>query len=455
MDKDGGFPLTNTPSLPYPLPYVDFLILEKLRTEFTGITVSQLTEFLKRKLFSEDKREKIQKKVHVIINTLEKEGLITTETIGNYRFAKITTQGVLFLSKIDKNVDLFTELVCPKPLFRTYRASKEWYEIAQRLLNKPVERFEPIDKELLDLSFKTWLENIEKKVLVFMDLVNGNVLTKPYLTRFNSENQVKYLLGNYNKAWEIATEQFNEGISLTITLPPIFPLKIEQFILSFAIHRIKSLLRKTYGFSPLSIIANEPQDNLNIHKHIILFNIERVMDKRELTKYLNRKVEDFLKDLGTHIFNTINNRLSEEEIKSYNQLGRKLFKRYNHYKEKHKKFEGPINWITKIKKNENGIWEYENPPNDYIEFKKKHEDVSVVDYLKKYLIKNLKFVLKKFGEDIKVAWYWLMRIRFYTLSPKLRHPKEKPPPSRYIFLGAYYEWDLIHAPFMQSKEEVF
>ncbi len=235
-----------------------------------------------------------------------------------------------------------------------YRASKEWFEIAIRLLTKPVERFESFDKEYLALAFTTWLENIDKKVLVFMDLETGDIITKPYKTRFNSPEYIKYLLTKYNEAWEIASENYDIGVFLTITLPPIFSLKIEQYLLSYILHRLRNWLKRRYGFTPPSIVANEPQKILNFHKHVVFFGIPRIMDKRELTLWLDDKIIRFLENMGHHIQKTVNNRLKPEEVKAFNKLGKKLLKRYLRYKKKHKKYQGPVNWLTKIYKDENG-----------------------------------------------------------------------------------------------------
>ena len=325
-----------------------------------------------------------------------------------------------------------------------YRASKEWFEIAIRLLTKPVERFESFDKEYLALAFTTWLENIDKKVLVFMDLETGDIITKPYKTRFNSPEYIKYLLTKYNEAWEIASENYDIGVFLTITLPPIFPLKIEQYLLSYILHRLRNWLKRRYGFTPPSIVANEPQKILNFHKHVVFFGIPRIMDKRELTLWLGDKIIRFLENMGHHIQKTVNNRLKPEEVKAFNKLGKKLLKRYLRYKKKHKKYQGPVNWLTKIYKDENGKWVFENPPPD-LQGNKEQGTLfdggteSVSDYLKKYLIKNLKFASEvaegrgvskeKEKKLLTLAWYWLVRVHFYTLSPKLRRKSSKPPPS--------------------------
>ena len=427
----------------------ELVILLKLRQEFTGLTVTQLAQFLRKKLYSKAPKKKIQKKVHRILDKLEEKGLVQTETIGNYRFAKITLKGLLFSSRKAPPVDLTDRLGCTKQLITNYRASREWFEIAIRLLTKPVERFEPIDRELLAINFSAWLENIGDKVLVFMDPETRDIITKPYKTRFNDPQYVKHLLAKYNQAWKIATKNYDVGVFLTVTLPPIFPLKIEQYLLSYILHRLRNWLKRRYGFTPPSIVGNEPQESLNFHKHVVFFGISRIMDKRELTLWLDDKVIRFLENMGHHIQKTVNNRLKPEEVKAFNKLGKKLLKRYLRYKKKHKGYQGPVNWITKVYKDENGKWVFENLPPDLQGNKKDGTlfdgaNVTVGDYLKKYLVKNLKSALE--GEedekDPTLAWYWLVRVPFYTLSPNLRKPQEKPPPSGLVFLGSYSEWDI-------------
>ena len=69
-----------------------------------------------------------------------------------------------------------------------------------------------------------------------------------------------------------------------------------------------------------------------------------------------------------------------------------------------------------------------------------------VSYLKKYLVKNLKLLKSGFPDDVKDAvklvWYWILRVPFYTVSPSLRDRREKPPPPDdelgLIYLGSYH-----------------
>ena len=339
----------------------------------------------------------------------------------------------------------------PKTLLRLLpqRSHEAWYGIAVRLLTKPVEYFERIDRELLVLSFSAWLDDVSERVLLFIDERDGEIVKKVYKTRFTHPECVEYLLAKYNEAWKIGEAKYDEGVFLTITLPPIFPLKIGQYLLSFILHRLKAWLRRRYGFTPPSIVSNEPQKILNFHKHIVFFGIGRIMDKYELTLWLDDKVIRFLSKMGRHIQKTINNRLTLEEVKELNKYGRRLLKRYKRYKKRHRKYSsGPVNFLTKIYK-EGGRWVFKNLPPDLQEQIQGNEragtlydggDVAVPDYLKKYLVKNLKVLKSGFAEDdVNLAWYWLMRIPFYTVSPSLRVRRErKKPPPFLRFIGSYH-----------------
>jgi hypothetical protein len=116
----------------------------------------------------------------------------------------------------------------------------------------------------------------------------------------------------------------------------------------------------------------------------------------------------------------VNNKLSDEEVRWLNKRGKKLLKKYIRYKKKHRGYRGPVNWLTPIKrkkiveKTENGkriryYWEFTNPPPDYMKFLQEQMEKrasggnegnfevgnygSPADYVKKYLIKNLKEIV--------------------------------------------------------------
>ena len=68
----------------------------------------------------------------------------------------------------------------------------------------------------------------------------------------------------------------------------------------------------------------------------MFFGIGRIIDKRELTQWLDDKVERFLSRMGDNIQATINNRLGSETLESLNKYGKKLLKRYRRYKKSHR-----------------------------------------------------------------------------------------------------------------------
>ena len=173
--------------------------------------------------------------------------------------------------------------------------------------------------------------------------------------------------------------------------------------MTFLWHRIKAYLRKKHKITHLHILADEPQDNLSLHRHAIIFGISRIMDKREFTEWLDDKLIRFFSKMGDHVQKTVNNRLTEDQVKALNKLGKKLLKKYLRYKRKHKRYQGHINYLCKLVKKGN-LWE--NPPPDYLkclEKKKQQKDLtsydgavlSPPDYIRKYLIKKIDQYLHK------------------------------------------------------------
>ena len=454
------------------------LILVKLRSDYSGLAVSQIARFLKR-YYRHLSKSALIKRIHRALDKLEEKGLVITEIISSFRFARLTEKG---LASIPDAVDLIRKAGLPETCIKrviekvvkgndkvlvpmNFRASQEWWFISQKLLPKAPEDLTKFDKELLALTFETWKDNVREKVLVFAD-EDGNFYFMPYQTRFTSEKYVKKLLAKHNYAWKKATEKYDVAVFVTITLPPVLPLYIQKYAMSFLWHRIKAYLRKHYGFTPPHIYADEPQKCLSLHRHGILFGISRIMDKREFTIWLDQALINFLSNMGHHIQKTVNNRLTDEQVKALNKLGKKLLKRYLRYKRKHPKFTGPINYICKLVKRGNR-WEWENPPPDYLRYleeKQKQKNlaydgasISPSDYIKKYLVKNLEEILeyeeqsnddgtpiteKKKPPDPKLAWYWLMRVRFHSVSPEFRMKIEKESNGILRFVGSFKRGDI-------------
>ena len=437
-----------------------------------------MVRFLK-KFYKCLSKQALIRRVHRVLDRLEAKGLVKTEVIGSYRFARLTERG---LKAIPEAVDSIKYAGLPETIIKEavekavngnykmlipvrFRVSREWWFIGNRLLPKPPSRLSQFDKELLALTFETWKDNAREKVLVFVD-ENGEFQSMNYITRFTDEKYAKKLLAKYNHAWKKATEEYDVAVFVTVTLPPIIPLYIQKYAMSFLWHRIKAYLRKHYGFTPPHIYGDEPQNSLSLHRHGILFGISRIMDKREFTRWLDDHLINFLANMGHHIQKTVNNRLTEDQVKALNKLGKKLLKRYLKYKRKHPKYQGPVNYLCKLVKRENR-WEWENPPPDYLKYleelqKKRNKffdgaSISPADYVKKYLVKNLNEIVEYNKEESnddgetkdddgydketkdgnkdekrkelnpKLAWYWLCRTRFYSVSPKFRMKSPEKP----------------------------
>jgi hypothetical protein len=173
--------------------------------------------------------------------------------------------------------------------------------------------------------------------------------------------------------------------------------------------------------------------------------------KRAFTIWLDETLQNILKDLGRHIKTTVNKNLSKEDVEKYNELGKNLLSQYLRYKEKLQQrakrkgkepYSGPINWLTRLNRKKEG-WVFENPPPDAIPKDTDGGELSASSYLMKYLGKTMRLVSaivegKKLPKRHKlVVFYWLLRIPFYTLSPKLRD-REKKVSVGWKFLGSLY-----------------
>jgi len=154
---------------------------------------------------------------------LEERGLVITEIIGSFRFARLTKRG---LSSIPDAVDSIKRAGVPETRIKkvvekvikgndevlvptNVRASREWWLLSQKILPKAPEDLTQFDKELLTLGFETWKDDVRDKVLVFVD-DDGNFYFMPYQTRFTSEKYAKKLLAKHNYAWKKATEKIRK-----------------------------------------------------------------------------------------------------------------------------------------------------------------------------------------------------------------------------------------------------
>jgi hypothetical protein len=169
-----------------------------------------------------------------------------------------------------------------------------------------------------------WIDSVLDLVLVFRNLETNEIVALPYTTRYTDYSRASALIRESGKAFQKAKEQFNEGIFLTITLPPIFPFKLALWILSFLHHRIKAYIKKKCGENRPHFKAIEPQESYSPHTHSVIFGVDWLMNKQELTQYLEKHLVNFLENLGDHYKKTINKRASELDVQALNLYGKKL-----------------------------------------------------------------------------------------------------------------------------------
>lgn len=306
-------------------------------------------------------------------------------------------------------------------------------------------------EEIAEL-FELWVEDIKQKILVLEDQ-NGENYFLEYKTRFTSKAKAFEILKKAEEAFETAKSMNSFGIFLTITIPPIFPQRIALWILSFLIHRIKAFCFRKFKFRPQHFRVDEPQRSFYPHTHIIIFGIDFLMYKNELTSYLEKHLYNFLSSLGKHYKKTINKRADEETIQQLNKLGSIYIKRYNEYKKKKPNYMGPINWITKIELKE-GQYTFNQPPPDAKVTKNKDGGmITVFDYIKFYMVKNLNEAIEdeknnKDGykprkvKNKSLVWYWAHRRPFFFCSTSLRTNYKRKEPMGWRFIGAFYIHEL-------------
>jgi len=249
--------------------------------------------------------------------------------------------------------------------------------------------------------------------LLFSDEVN-------YLLERFSHKEVKEMILEINEVFSNKRKVEEVGEDLRELLEFLsLDLNKENLKVARDVLVILKKIRKLK--TPPHIRSYEPQTNLAPHMHLIIYGIKRIMDKREFTLWLDQVLVNFFSNMGHHVKKTVNNKISNEEVRWLNKRGKKLLKKYMRYKKKHKGYRGPVNWLTPIKRKkvieetENGrrvryYWEFTNPPPDYVKFLQEQMEKrangekggfevgnygSPADYVKKYLIKNLKEIVEE------------------------------------------------------------
>jgi DNA-binding Lrp family transcriptional regulator len=400
--------------------------------------------------------------VYRLVKRLEKEGVIETYRVSRKLYS-------ITLTNPSKVVDLIKCEPARNP--ETSNTEREGEPNTKELLRHARELLKPrwrrqnsnhkeaTDKYMLKTTlteeereevaslFELWLMDVQDKVLWFRK-PDGTDEFLPYVTRFTDKSKALEILRKAENCFQNALSMHNLGIFLTITLPPIFPQRLALWILTFLTHRIKAKILRAYKESKPHIRVNEPQASWNPHTHIIIFGIDFLMNKNELTQYLEKHLNNFLNNLGRHYKKTINKKATDYDIMALNLLGSIYAKKYAKYKKQHKKYVGPINWITRIQMKD-GILVFENPPPDRgnehgaVKTMKDGGDQSVFDYLKYYMVSAV-MEAKEIQENgvskvknMSLPWYWFNRMPFFYASKILRSSQKKRIPAGWEFIGAF------------------
>ena len=400
--------------------------------------------------------------VYRLIKKLEKEGVIETYRVSRKLYS-------ITLTNPSKVVDLIKcgharNKKTSNTTIENEQDTKQLLRHARELLKPKWKRINSNHKEAIEkyglkatlteeereevtALFELWLMSAIDKV-IWLRKPDGTDKFLPYVTRFTDKSKALEILKKAENCFNTAKSMYNSGVFLTITLPPIFPQRLALWILTFLVHRIKAKILRDYKESKPHIRVNEPQSSWNPHSHIIIFGIDFLMPKSELTQYLEKHLNNFLNNLGRHYKKTINKKATDYDVLALNVLGSIYAKKYIKYKKQHHGYVGPINWITRIQMKD-GILVFENPPPDRrnehgaVKLARDGGGQSVFDYLKYYMISNV-IEAKEIQENgvskvknMSLPWYWFNRMPFFYASKVLRSNQKKRVPAGWEFIGAF------------------
>ena len=425
------------------LPYIVMRVLEK-----RGIPASDKREY--RRLYY---------RLYRLARALAKKGFVVLDR----------SQGLLL---IKPTIDLITRFCASKTSRKSpeeggyvefdIRLPREARRIRHLLFKPPLE-WSDEEFEELNLCFLDYIEDRSERIIVLRSLKENEFGEREYLflryrTRFTDPSYIRRARARYNEAWDRASSQFTFGVFVTITLPPVFPLAIQRYALSYMINCFKAWLRRRYGYCP-HIRVNEFQHSGNLHVHLVVFGVSFIEEKREFTRLLDGWLEAFLGVMGSKINGMRRKKLSEWLVARLDRIGRALLRRYKRYKRRHGGLEGPINYLCAIRRTRSG-WDWAGKPPTYVlEASAKIAtgkladggSISPRDYLSKYLGKALNAVSALTNgnsspfdepEGNLLACYWLTSTRFFSYSYSL--VSSRPPPSSggYEFVGSWREEDM-------------
>ena len=404
-----------------------------------------------------------------------------------YRLAKkLASAGLATLYKrnglltlaLDGLVDLITSLCASKTSCKNSGKGNSGLRIRvprfaepiRHLLFKSPAGYTEDEWEELNWCFLEWLHDCRERVILLrrrsleavweglyvrsrLSLEEERYRVVPYRTRFTSRSYARRSLWKYDYAWRRASE-YGVGVYVTLTIPPVFPLWIQRYLMSALVNNLKAFIRRRYGHAPhIRINEFQPKHTGSLHVHLVIFGVERIADKREFTRLLDRWVRAFLEAMGVRINGMRRGRLSSLAVEKLNAYGLKLLKRYSRYMSQ-RSLEGPINYLYRIKLEKGWEWAGSPPPDALKPLPNADGGVRAPnDYLRKYLSKVFRACSKAVESDDfssfdkpegvhSLALYWVTGVHFFTLSPSLRFSSRKRGPPEWEFAGSWYREEL-------------
>ncbi|MEM4819443.1 MAG: hypothetical protein QXQ91_03965, partial [Nanopusillaceae archaeon] len=232
-------------------------------------------------------------KIYRLMKSWEKDGLIEIHRVNSLLFTKPRRVDLILklaVFKPDKRVELLSNRSNGSRRCDGVKLPVRLHEVRrfaiENLLLKKIE-FSTDDWRFLDLLFKSYLDDVEGKVIVLRNIEDGSFLLLPYKHRFK---YVRKYLRKYDDLWNFFS-RYSVGVFMTFTVDPSQYKNLWEVSREVpkAFNRFKSWLKKRLGFNPRHICVYEFQDNGRLHLHVILFGVSRIGDKfTEITPELVR-----------------------------------------------------------------------------------------------------------------------------------------------------------------------
>ncbi|MCD6301656.1 MAG: hypothetical protein J7L82_06265 [Staphylothermus sp.] len=395
-----------------------------------------ILNYIKRKypkIFYSHSREYLRKRIISVANDLANKGYIEIHHEANLN--------TYIMKKLDRQIFdliLYTgkrETEKPKRS-KTFtladrRARHERSVVQHVLYEKPKldsEEKESLTDYVYDL-FLSYIRRIARQVLVFYDSMTDQFVFIKQKNRYVDPNLNRDQLKKFLRVFSYYAKKYKVGVFLTITFPPIFPLGLYPKLATYVVKQLMAWIRKHNPNKEIKMIrVNEFQDNGMLHVHLVIFGVDYICEKEELTVRLDVWLVNAL-------------------LRLYKYLDYKLVNlmiaRYLRYCRSHKKYVGPINFLTKVDF-QRRLWNLPPDLRKWIENIQKQTKlfndgagIFVDDYLAKYLSKYIGIseaisdyissgfdssVLDEIKDKIKslkFLMYWITGIRYFTLDYRI------------------------------------